>query len=227
MKDSVKLPRLLISVVLALAVIGAILVLDPSLRPDWLRDWMNPDSPRGETSKEDGNSTATEPAHNPVELGLVNEEAFPEAHQLAPDFILLNLEGDVVRLSDFRGKKRVVLNFWASWCDPCIEEMPALEGIYQQYKDELVVLGVNVQEDPGAIRKFIDEEVHVTYPILLDSEGRVNLKYILLLPSSLFIDMDGKVWPFGDLPFKLGEFTTEELHQEISSFLSTTSEQPQ
>jgi peroxiredoxin len=115
-----------------------------------------------------------------------------EVGALAPDFSLTSLAGETVRLSDFRGKP-VVLNFWATWCAPCRREMPALEQIWQQGgAGDVVVIGVDQGESPQRVQRFIDEEVNVSFPILLDSDYKVGDAYFVRsLPTTLFIDPKG------------------------------------
>src|SRR6201984_3847715 len=89
-----------------------------------------------------------------------------------PDFTLTNLEGKKVSLKDFRGET-VFLNFWATWCVPCREEMPAMEKLYQEYKDSnFVVLAINVKDRKQEAITFI-KELKLTYPIALDPEAEV------------------------------------------------------
>ncbi len=74
----------------------------------------------------------------------------------APDFTLADLDGNQVSLSDFRGKT-VFINFWATWCPACREEMPEIEALYQQYKDKgVVVLGVDILETEGEVHQFVE-----------------------------------------------------------------------
>ncbi len=117
----------------------------------------------------------------------------PQAGFLAPDFTLKTPEGETFTLSKLQGKA-VLINLWATWCPPCRAEMPAIQKLYDEYKDRgLVVLAVNstVQDDPFAIAPFI-EEYRLTFPILLDETGEVSQAYQLRsLPSSYFIRRDG------------------------------------
>ncbi len=119
--------------------------------------------------------------------------AAPRTGFLAPDFSLPALDGGTVRLSDLRGK-RVVINFWATWCPPCRAEMPAFEEAYQRYKDEgLVILAVNEAEDAATVAAFRDE-FGLTFPILLDTRMAVGEKYrIRFLPTTYFIAPDGTI----------------------------------
>lgn len=115
---------------------------------------------------------------------------------LAPDFKLEDPEGNSVKLSDFRGKA-VLLNFWGIWCHFCREEMPLLEIIYQDYKDQgFVILAVNFYQDRGeseaVIQKFMEENGY-TFPVLLDPFSLVWDRYNLndAVPLTYIIDSEG------------------------------------
>ncbi|WP_163102198.1 redoxin domain-containing protein [Peribacillus alkalitolerans] len=109
----------------------------------------------------------------------------------APDFELQTLDGQKVSLSDLKGKK-VMLNFWATWCPPCKAEMPEMEEFQQQLSKDEVILAVNI--DPqNDVEGFIDS-MGVTFPIALDEDGEVNKMYkILTIPTTYFIDSDGVI----------------------------------
>ncbi len=113
----------------------------------------------------------------------------------APDFTLDLLDGGQVTLSDLRGQA-VMINLWASWCPPCRAEMPAIERVYQDLKDEgLVVLAVNTtyQDSESAAAAFV-EEFGLTFPIALDRTGAVSNRYQLRgLPSTYFVDREGVI----------------------------------
>ena len=117
----------------------------------------------------------------------------PQQGFLAPDFELQTTTGETIKLSDLRGQA-VLVNLWATWCPPCRAEMPAIEKIYNEYKDDgLVILAVNMtyQDTASNIAPFIDE-YDLTFPILLDTNNSVGSAYQLRsLPSSFFIDRDG------------------------------------
>ncbi|MEO5886773.1 MAG: TlpA disulfide reductase family protein [Anaerolineales bacterium] len=117
----------------------------------------------------------------------------PKEGFAAPDFTLDLLDGGLLTLSELRGHP-VVLNFWASWCLPCRSEMPAIEKVYQRYKDAgLVVIGLNLtsQDSESDVRAFV-QEFGVTFPVALDRDGSVRDRYQLLgLPSTFFIDQRG------------------------------------
>ncbi|NPA31607.1 MAG: TlpA family protein disulfide reductase [Chloroflexi bacterium] len=112
--------------------------------------------------------------------------------QPAPDFTLRTLTGDEVRLGDQRGRV-VVLNLWATWCEPCKAEMPLLQALAVRHPDDLVVLGVNYGEEPETVAAFVDE-YGLTFPILLDPQHQVVRLYgVRGLPTTVFIDAQGRV----------------------------------
>ena len=117
----------------------------------------------------------------------------PREGFLAPDFTLRNSEGETVTLSNLHGQA-VLVNLWATWCPPCRAEMPAIQKMYDEYKDRgLVVLAINMtyQDNAAAVLPFT-QEYKLTFPILIDDTGDVGDKYELRsLPSSFFINRDG------------------------------------
>ncbi len=106
----------------------------------------------------------------------------------AVDFTLKDLEGQEVSLSDYKGKK-VFLNFWATWCKPCKEEMPEMEKIHQNYED-VVILAINLDTEKD-IQGFMDEH-GLSFKALLDVDEEVNKQYqVVSIPTSFFIDEEG------------------------------------
>ncbi|SIR98812.1 TlpA disulfide reductase family protein [Peribacillus simplex] len=110
----------------------------------------------------------------------------------APNFSLNTLDGKQVELSDYKGKK-VMLNFWATWCPPCKKEMPDMEEYAQQAGDDVVVLAVNIDPE-NDVQAFVEEN-GITFTIPLDSQSAknpVNERYkILSIPTTYFIDKEG------------------------------------
>ena len=111
----------------------------------------------------------------------------------APDFSLHAMSGPNMRLQDQRGRV-VMVNFWATWCAPCQQEMPQLNRLYQKYRSSgFVLLGVNVDDDPSKAAEVV-AKLGVTFPVLLDADKRVSKLYDLsTMPSTVIIDRDGKV----------------------------------
>ena len=131
---------------------------------------------------------------NPVPSPATNLKAEPKVGALAPDFTLRDVgTGREVSLSDLRGKP-VWINFWATWCPPCREEMPEMQTLYEQHRDTgLVIVGVDVQESEDTVSKFT-KEVGATWPSLLDPDGDIVDRYFVsALPSHFFVDREGVI----------------------------------
>jgi peroxiredoxin len=118
-----------------------------------------------------------------------------EQKVLVPDFELKNLEGETVKLSDYRGKL-VFLNFWAVWCPYCVKEMPDLDRTHQKFAKEgkAVVLAVDSGEDRQTVKEFIDKK-NFTLPVLLDETGEVSAMYgIGGIPVTFIVNPDGTLY---------------------------------
>lgn len=111
----------------------------------------------------------------------------------APDFTLARIGGTNLRLQEQRGQV-VMVNFWATWCAPCREEMPHLDRLYQKYRSSgFVLLGVNVDDDTGNA-VALAQKLGVKFPVLLDTDKKVSRLYELnAMPSTVLIDRDGRV----------------------------------
>jgi len=122
----------------------------------------------------------------------------------APDFQLENLDGQSISLSDFRGKT-VLLNFWTTWCPPCVSEMPYLQQVYEEWSEKgLAVLAINIGENPTEVKGFLQAH-NLSLPVLLDTKENAARKYnITGIPTSFFIDSDGiiRVKIIGAFPSK-------------------------
>jgi peroxiredoxin len=119
----------------------------------------------------------------------------PAAGFQAPDFELQNDLGELVRLNNLEGQA-IILNFWASWCLPCREEMPAMEEIYQQYRQQgLTVLAVNATHIDSRVKALEFAALHgLNFPILFDFDGKVNQLYrVNALPTTFFISPTGTI----------------------------------
>jgi peroxiredoxin len=111
----------------------------------------------------------------------------------APDFTLKDLQGNTVTLSEYRGKV-VFLNFWASWCPPCREEMPSMERLHEVYAGrDFVMLAVNVEQDVHDVRAFLEKHPH-KFQIPLDAAGRAQGLYgVYRFPETFLIDKNGRI----------------------------------
>jgi thiol-disulfide isomerase/thioredoxin len=111
---------------------------------------------------------------------------------LAPDFTGTTLDGETIRLGDLRGKV-VLVNDFASWCGPCLAETPHLVEVFNANAEDVVFIGLNLQESEDAVVTYRDDFA-VTYPLVLDPDGRLTDIYKPIgLPTSWFIDPDGVV----------------------------------
>lgn len=149
-------------------------------------------------------------------VAVTGAEAAELTSDIAPDFTAQTLDGQSVRLSDYRGKV-VLLNFWATWCPPCVRETPRLVEVAEQFKDQgLVVVGVNTtyQDDMTKVRQFVGDQ-GIGYQVLLDSDGAIGEKYpARLMPTTYLIDRDGKI-----VHTKVGEIDTATLLEQVRSEL--------
>ncbi len=117
---------------------------------------------------------------------------------LAPDLKLKALDSRQYSLSDFRGKV-VLLNFWASWCGPCVSEMPALQRLHDQLKDQgFSVVAVGIDDEESALLEF-QQKFGLSFPVLVDSDGTSKSSYKTSgVPESFIIDASGKLVLFPD-----------------------------
>ena len=111
----------------------------------------------------------------------------------APDFALRSADGSNRRLAEYQGDV-VMLNFWATWCGPCRQEMPHLEKIYERYEPAgFTLLGINVDGDPEKAARMA-EDIGVSFPVLFDDDKIVSKLYdIRAMPVTVMIDRDGRV----------------------------------
>ena len=109
----------------------------------------------------------------------------------APNFELVDLEGNTQRLSDYKGEG-VFLNFWGTWCEPCKREMPHMEKLHNEYEDKGVhVLAINIKESDLKVERF-REQYGLTFPIALDKTESVKEAYnIIPLPTTFLVNKDG------------------------------------
>jgi peroxiredoxin len=131
-------------------------------------------------------------------------------HSNSPEFSLYSLEGDHIKLSDDAGIP-VIINFWATWCGPCVIEMPLLQERYDHFKPNLAVLAVNAGESKESVRKFITEN-NLTFPVLIDPTRSVQKLYqVRAYPTTYFIDGDGTIQAV-----HIGVLSQDELDKYLS-----------
>jgi len=121
------------------------------------------------------------------------QAAMPASGAPAPDFTLRSNGGKNLKLSEHRGEV-VMINFWATWCGPCRQEMPELERLYQKYrKAGFVLLGISVDDKPEAARAMA-RQLKVSFPVLFDDRKQVSRRYdVDAMPSTLLVDRNGVV----------------------------------
>ena len=144
------------------------------------------------------------------ELGALDGRV-PELGEPAPQFALRDPDGSVRLLSDYRGQV-VWVNFWATWCGPCRRELPDIQHLADEFRDDgLVVLAVNFEESADLALAFWDE-LELDLPILLDSDGDVVDQYRLRgFPDNFFIDRDGVL-----RALKIGFLTEGEMREKLA-----------
>ncbi|QFU77225.1 TlpA family protein disulfide reductase [Halioglobus maricola] len=128
----------------------------------------------------------------------------------AANFTLKSADGSNMRLSEHRGEV-VLINFWASWCGPCRQEMPELERLQQQYHDlGFTVFGINVEQDREAADRTL-KDIPVTFPVLFDVENTVSETYgVDAMPATVLVDRNGVI-RFAHRGYKPGY---EQLYEE-------------
>ncbi len=120
----------------------------------------------------------------PQALGLIGQQA--------PDFTLRTLDNKEVKLSELRGKP-VLIDFWATWCPPCVESMPHLESLYEEQRNTLHVYAVNLRENREKVQQFLQQH-ELDLPVLMDEQGKVAQQYhVRSIPQTVLIDAQGVV----------------------------------
>lgn len=155
-----------------------------------------------------------------VLLGMAHRPSPLEPGDVAPPFTLPNLTGHQVTFDALRGKVSFVM-FWASWCEPCMKEMPEVQAIFEQYKNEgLQVIAVNFRESQRTAQEVADR-FGLTFPVLLDLEATAAADYrVLGLPLSFIVDHEGIVREriFGRA------LTKKELEARVQHYLQSVHE---
>lgn len=175
---------------LAILLVASIVVLS-GLPGSWQMVFGRPDQNVVQsvgTGGTSGMGAASAKADQPKKIPT---EPAPFVGSRAPNFTLKDLDGRSVRLEDLRGKV-VFMNFWASWCLPCREEMPAIQRMHETMRGQVTVIGVNLMETKDVVGKFVKGNRY-TWTFLLD-DGNVAATYLVrFLPTTFFIDQKGVI----------------------------------
>ena len=110
----------------------------------------------------------------------------------APDFTGELMDGTSITLSELQGKP-VIINFWATWCGPCVKEMPAFERLKDDFGDKIGIIAVNCGDDAETVKDFVEENGY-TFPVVLDEEYSISMLYPTnSIPYTVVVDAEGKV----------------------------------
>ena len=162
--------------------------------------------------------TPAQAEHNAFELLGV---AKPRTVKMAPDFSLTDINGNKVSLKDFRGKS-VLINFWATWCGPCREELPSLQALHEKLSGEdFVVLAINIdRRNPDRVKKYM-KEYNLSFSVPIDPSQEVRKKYFIMgLPVSYLVDPDGKLRGFISGARKWDSPASIEVMRSLSNYMA-------
>ena len=174
-----------------------------------------PDTPAEETEAETTEETKAEEAPAEEEAPAATEA--PASDRIpVPDFTVVDIDGNTVSLSDFAGKP-VIINFWASWCDPCKMEMPYFHAAWETYGEEIQFLMVNLHEGFGDTMEDAQallEEKGYGFPVYYDTESLAAMYYgVYSVPRTFFVDKNGNLFDaaIGSLPEEILNLYVEAL----------------
>lgn len=137
-----------------------------------------------------------------------------EVGKSAPNFQLETPEGELVELAKFKGKV-VILDFFATWCGPCRAEVKHLKEIYNEFKDLIVIISIDIREDPRKVSSFIESQ-GIKWIVVIDKDGRIASKYkVTAIPTIVIIDKNGKI-----SLIRVGLMSAEQLREAIKKALS-------
>ena len=131
-----------------------------------------------------------------ITLLLFSNFTFLKAVEKAPEFQLTDLNGKQVALKELLKKGPVIIDFWATWCKPCVKSLPEIQKLYQKYKnDSLTIVGINVDgpRNRSKVKPFV-KSMGLEFPILIDENGEVIQRYRLMsIPSTVIVSSDGNI----------------------------------
>ncbi|HHW30760.1 MAG TPA: TlpA family protein disulfide reductase [Clostridiaceae bacterium] len=193
--------NVIIWIILFIVIMAAATLIYNKIKPDAIEKFPNSqkedtldkkDNLSDTDESDEGNAEEPEDNTSDSEKNSTKKDA-----PLAPDFTIEDMEGNKVSLSDFRGKY-VFMNFWATWCGYCVQEMPDLDKAYKEMEKEgdAVIIAVNVQEELETVKKFI-EEGNLSMPVLMDYKGEASRLYgihVSGIPVTYVIDREGALY---------------------------------
>lgn len=160
-----------------------------------------------------------------IVYAIVNSSTVGERKVLAigdeaPNFTLVDLEGNARTLSEYRGKG-VFLNFWGTWCEPCKKEMPAMTRQYEVYKEQGVeILAVNIEQSTFEVESFM-RQYGLNFPVAIDTTGDVKYAYsIIQLPATILVDEHGII-----MNIITGEMSEQQIASHMESIKPATTAQ--
>ena len=161
--------------------------------------------------QEGGMITSESPRQN--ENGEVNDlsDVGLGKGKKAPDFELETLDGKTVKLSDYEGEK-VIVNFWATWCPPCREEIPDLQKLYDNKDIEILAIDLTeTEQSMEDVEEFVFDEFEMAFPVLLDEESKIAEMYqVMAYPTSYLVDTEGTIQFLA-----MGAMTYEQMEKEV------------
>ncbi|HAM80444.1 TlpA family protein disulfide reductase [Ornithinibacillus bavariensis] len=149
-------------------------------------------------------------------VSIVSPNAkFLNEGDLAPDFEVPMIDGERIKLSNLKGQK-VLVNFWATWCPPCKEEMPELQRFYEEYGDQIKIIAINAtgsERNEQVVRNFLEEKDY-TFPVGIDKNNKITDQYLAMtIPTSYFIGSDGVI----QVPRHVGPMTYDFMVDMLNS----------
>ncbi|MBI4175199.1 redoxin domain-containing protein [Candidatus Berkelbacteria bacterium] len=160
-----------------------------------------------------GNETAPNPSQpaSVTQIATADTTSDQQSGPQVPDLVLTSLAGETVNLNQFVGQKAVVVDFWASWCPNCQRDMPKMQTMYDEYKESVEILAINLQEPRRDIEQFVSSR-KLTYPVLLDSTGKASRTFgITYTNTHILITKSGQI--LGVLP---GDIREDDIKQLIA-----------
>ena len=147
---------------------------------------------------------------------FADDNPIPRAGDRAPDFSLLGADGEIHHLSDYKGKA-LVINFWGTFCPPCVKEMPEFQKQHEKWEDsEFEILAINLSETDLVVSSFL-RQFNLEYPILRDQKRATERMYGLRsYPTTFFVKPDGKI-----MEVFVGGMTEEQINERVERLLQT------